>query len=366
MVRFLHTADWQMGLKATQMGLKAREVREKRFETLGRIAKLARDEHVDFVLVAGDTFDAVDVDEGVVKRTVDLMNSVAPIPVYVLPGNHDLLGPGSVWTRPGWRTAGSHIHLLDTPAEVSLGEACVLYPCPLSQKRTVQDPTAWIPPRAKGDRRIRVGIAHGGLDILPRRVNFPIPSNRAEASGLDYLALGDWHGLRLQGRSCYPGTPEPTAFDEVEPGHVLLVDIPGEGRPPRIEPRSVAFLHWAEEKPEVSDPTDVRALEERVKALGAPSSLVLRVHPHLALSASREAVDAIGVLRQAWESTCFYLDWPEGSLIVPAAPEDTPPEGLLAEADAALAAKLAPDGADAIVIEEARALLRRFTREART
>jgi hypothetical protein len=52
-IKFLHTADWQMGMKASPAGEKAREVRRKRFETAARIAELAKRENVDFVLLVG-------------------------------------------------------------------------------------------------------------------------------------------------------------------------------------------------------------------------------------------------------------------------------------------------------------------------
>ena len=363
MVRILHTADWQMGLKAAHMGVKAREVREKRFETVARIVKLAQDERVDFVVVAGDTFEAVDIDEGVVKRTVDLLNTLAPIPVFILPGNHDLLGPGSVWTRPGWRGAGANVHLLAESKEVPLPGDVTLYPCPLTQKRTAVDPTAWVPPRSEGDSRIRIGVAHGGLDIFPKTVNFPIPFNRVETSGLDYLALGDWHGLRLHGRSCYPGTPEPTAFDEAEPGKIIIVEISAAGQTPRVEPRSVALLHWVAEEPEIADPTDVRAFEEKTQALGSASSLVLHIRPRISPSAPQEAIEALATLRKAWEATCFYLDWPEETLVPPSGSERALPEGLLAEADAALAAQEGSGRVDPAVLVEARSLLRKYAQE---
>lgn len=49
--------------------------------------------------------------------------------------------------------------------------------------------------------------------------------------GLDYLAIGDTHGFRyvppdrLKPPTIYPGAPEPTAFDETEPGHVAVVFV---------------------------------------------------------------------------------------------------------------------------------------------
>ena len=60
------------------------------------------------------------------------------------------------------------------------------------RKRSSRDPTGWIPPREEGDDRLRIGLAHGALDILPvDTTNFPIAPDRDERSGLDHLALGE-------------------------------------------------------------------------------------------------------------------------------------------------------------------------------
>ena len=84
MVRFLHTADWQIGMKASHTGEKAKVVRQKRFDAAGRIVELAKQKDVDFVLLAGDTFEDHNVGDVAVKRTVDILNRFDPIPVYVL------------------------------------------------------------------------------------------------------------------------------------------------------------------------------------------------------------------------------------------------------------------------------------------
>jgi DNA repair exonuclease SbcCD nuclease subunit len=367
MVRFLHTSDWQMGMKAVQMGPKARAVRETRYDTISRISDLAHRQRVDFLIVAGDMFDDPDTDDAVIRRVTDVLNGMEPTPVFVLPGNHDPVGPGSIWTRVSWRTrVGPNVHLLNEPNEVRVNDEVALYPCPLKQKRTSRDPTAWIPARATGDVRFRIGVAHGGLDVLGASVNFPIPADRPGLSGLDYLALGDWHGLRIQGRCFYPGTPEPTAFDERDPGNVLLVDITETGATPSARPERVATLHWCEEDPQISDLTDVTALEHRLKSLGSYSSLVVRLRPRLT-SSIREVQESLAGLRLELEQTTFFLDWPEESLRLPALMETPLPEGLITEADVALATK---NGVGSVarspeLISDARSTLRQIVQEER-
>lgn len=373
MVKLLHTADWQMGMKVLLVGSKGREVRDRRYEALSKVVDLAKQEHVDFVLLAGDVFEENDVDESAVKRTVDSLNRLKPIQVFVIPGNHDPLVPGSVWTRHSWKRVDDHVHLMQESREVELGDMVVLYPCPLKQKQSKLDPTAWIPARKQDDSRIRIGVAHGSLDDLPGNVNFPIDSRRAELSNLDYLALGDWHSFVQRGKTAYPGTIEPTCFTEKEPGNVLIVDILGPGKNPTIQKHRVSSLTWIDKSPTICDETDVEKLDSDTQRSAASlSDLITRVTISYGPNVSPATLERLSALRQQLEECAFFVDWNE-----PAAPEieataSSPPEGVLKLVDEALSAikeGRIPDGPgkvyaaeDPAVVDEARALLRTLAR----
>jgi len=376
-VKFLHSADWQMGMQALQAGEKAKEVRAKRFETAARVAALAKREAVDFVLLAGDLFEHHDVDDVVVRKTVAVLNDFAPIPVFVLPGNHDPLVAGGVWDRQRWQDVGKHVRLLREPTEVLVQDDVALYPSPLTQKQSRLDPTAWIPPRGEADRRIRIGIAHGALDVLPEDVNFPIAPTRAAEVGLDYLALGDWHGFRQSGRTVYPGTMEQTSFSEKDPGNVVVVEIAHAGAEPVVSKHRVGQLVWSEHRPTLQDVTDVENLRTLLIQTGPQatplSSQILRVTPQIAPEASPVVLTELQSLRKELIEGACFIDWPEEALALAAAADVVLPEGVLADVDFDLAAILGgkiPEGpgremasADPTVVQEARALIRRLATE---
>ena len=99
MIRFLHTADWQIGTQFGQFDAEeAAHLAEARFETVRRIATEAAARRVDAVLVAGDVFDQQTVSDTVIRR---LFGSLAGFsgPWIMLPGNHDAALVESVWTR---------------------------------------------------------------------------------------------------------------------------------------------------------------------------------------------------------------------------------------------------------------------------
>ncbi|MCR4418717.1 MAG: hypothetical protein QHH27_03245 [Clostridia bacterium] len=201
--------------------------------------------------------------------------------VFVLPGNHDPLLRGGVWDRPDWKNRPPNIHFLDKKDVVPVSPArdVLLYPCPLGQKVSNMDPTAWIPKRdQETEGSIRIGVAHGSLDILGRQVNFPILPDRAAASDLDYLALGDWHSYFPYGdRTFYSGTPEPTGFEEKDAGQVLEVEIAGPGETPKVTPHRVATLTWEQQECSVATRDDLDRLLRQAVALPAPASTLWRL-----------------------------------------------------------------------------------------
>lgn len=125
---------------------------------------------------------------------------------------------------------------------------------------------------------LRIGLAHGSVrnfGSTAGSTNNVIAVDRARSAGLDYLALGDWHGLsRINERTWYSGTPEPDGFDlgGEGGGHILLVDFDvtarlGEGFAPKVTPLPVGRFSWCLEETSVSSTADVEALETRLRNL---------------------------------------------------------------------------------------------------
>jgi DNA repair exonuclease SbcCD nuclease subunit len=261
-----------------------------RMAVLERIVAEAERFSVDAVLCAGDLFD-----EPVPQR--EWWEQVAQCwarlrwthrPVFLLPGNHDPLLPESVWKIPAFREQlPSWVHVVDRPDfEYQLSADAVLYAVPCLSKAGQRDPTESIPERQPGDERIRIGMVHGStFDMKDCQVNFPISRDAAVRRGLDYLALGDTHGFRHvppdrpHPPTIYPGAPEPTAFDEVDAGHVAVVRINRQRRA-QVEARRVAYWVWEEHQ--------VGSLRE-LEALAARTDLahrVLRLRLTMKVSAS--------------------------------------------------------------------------------
>jgi DNA repair exonuclease SbcCD nuclease subunit len=278
-MRFLHTGDWQIGMKAAALGDAGARVREERLAAGRRVIETAKKHDVDFLLVAGDLFEDNAVDRVLIQKVVDILNSFGG-PVFVIPGNHDPLVPGSVWDHPAWRSA-SNVHVLfeEAPVEVPGG---ILYPCPVREKHSGRNPTSWIP--SEGNGRIRIGMAHGTVEgVRQDEPDYPIPRDAAQRAGLDFLALGHWHSYGTYPspdgatRMAYSGTHETTKFGEHDAGNVLIVEILTPGAPPTITPVRTGRLDWVTIEVQLREHGDLGRIREHLESLENPGNTLVDV-----------------------------------------------------------------------------------------
>ena len=242
-------------------------------EAAAKVIETAREHAAEFILIAGDLFESNGITRLWVRRVADLL-ATAGRPVYIIPGNHDALEPGSVWEHPAWRDA-AHVHVLREAARLELPGG-FLYPCPLRSNRGSLDPTAWIKPEV--DTGIRVGLAHGTLGGLTLEENYhPILPGAAQRTGLDYLALGHWHSARIDGRMAYCGTHEPTRFGERDSGNVLLVEIERPGTPPRVSAIPTGVLQWTQIEETIHSHDGLASLADRIARLPDPARTLIEI-----------------------------------------------------------------------------------------
>ncbi len=299
MVRLLHTADWQIGkLYGAFEPADAALLAEARFEAVERLAARAAAERVDMVLVAGDVFDV----QGVSDRTIHrLFNATAAFagPWVMIPGNHDAALAESVWTRAqrlGAIPASVHACLEPVPLLLdAIGVA--LLPAPLTQRHTYADLTAWFDGADTPAGLLRIGLAHGSVEgILAEGIDSanPIAADRAARAGLDYLALGDWHGARqVDERTWYSGTPETDRFRNNDSGRALCVEIAARGTLPRVESVPTGRYRWSAESFALQVSTDVDALLQRLARCGPDDVLQLTLTGATDLAGHRRLQAAI-------------------------------------------------------------------------
>ncbi len=233
-MRFLHTADWQLGMGRHFLGEEARHrFMQARIDAVRAMADLARAEGCAFAVAAGDLFENNQVDRRTLGRAIEAM-AAFPCPLFLLPGNHDPHDAGSIWRRREFADRKSITVLADDRIH-EVGPGLQVVGAPWASKRPrrdlVAEACAKLEPLPGG---VRVLVAHGTVtgfgDDVPERIDLPRARRALDEGRIHYLALGDRHSTtEVAPRVWYSGAPEATDYGETDSGHALVVSLDGGG-----------------------------------------------------------------------------------------------------------------------------------------
>ena len=295
------------------------------------------------------------------------------VPVYLLPGNHDPFTPDALYRGDVWRReCPSNVHVLGSQAPVVVRDGVVLLPCPLLERHTLGDATEHLTPDLGPADHVRIGVAHGGiLEILQGMAGFDepihnaVPIDRAARGRLDYLALGDWHGLLpIDERTWYSGTPEATRFKEQDPGKVLVVEIDAPGAVPRVTPQEVFGLAWKKVEINLDGAADLAGLERLLDGIPRKDTTLLELTLVGTIDAATRARLDIEILDKAKDRFCFVRvrDEKLHTVLGAEALASLPSEGWMGQVVARLQGTI--EGASDAERERALRLLYRLHKEA--
>jgi DNA repair exonuclease SbcCD nuclease subunit len=255
-LKVLHTADWHLGYVSKQLDDgDARTLAQARLAAVERVFGVAQRHDVRCILCAGDLFDVPNPGKEWWQGLLDVFHHRVgwEAPVVLLPGNHDPICFGSVYSaeHPFRSQLPDWVHVVDRKDfALELGDDAIVLAAPCTSTAGDTDLALTLPDRAEGDKRIRIGLVHGStFDLKDYQVNFPVSREAGARRGLDYLAIGDTHGYREvvpNPPTVYPGAPEPTGFGEKDAGSVVVVAFRSSGRRPLLIPERVARWSWEE------------------------------------------------------------------------------------------------------------------------
>lgn len=268
-----------------------KEIRKTQFRTLTNIVDAVKQTRSDFLVVAGDLFDTNSVSIRLVKDVLSCFASIAPVPVYIQPGTHDVFDSASVY-----RTI-LNSNILPTNVTVIPEEASEFRPVPdvglfasaNTTKRGGDRPLRRLSSLASGsDARYKVAVIHGSVDVPGLSIDPHEPlvgQDEIASSPFQYVAMGHWHKRQIwsQGgtQAIYCGTPETLEFDEIpSPGTVTVVSL---GDIVQAEERVVGTHKWVKVSLDLSLMPDANAIIHRAnQEAGSRTLLRLELRGNLA------------------------------------------------------------------------------------
>ena len=273
-MRFLHTADWQLGMTRHFLAPDAQaRYSAARRDAVAALGPLADETSAEFVVVAGDVFDANQLAPAVISQSLEAMSAIG-VPVYLLPGNHDPLDALSVYTSALFASeCPDNVTVLDRAGTWDVRPGLQIVAAPWRSKKPTTDLTAGVLADLPADATARILVAHGGVDTLDPDLANPALIHMAglraalDRGAVHYVALGDKHSRTEvgDGRVWYSGSPEVTNYDHVErdPGHVLVVDLDLDdpAHPVTVDSRTVGSWRFLTLHHELNSSRDVADLD---------------------------------------------------------------------------------------------------------
>ncbi len=278
-IRIVHTADIHLDACFAGERLPAafgNRRRQSLRDVTHAILRRASEWPADVVLLAGDVFEHDRVSTDTLAFLKSTFAEIAPILVFIAPGNHDPLVPGSGYLTESWP---ENVVIFDSPE----WQAHALDTVPLTVHgfafdgpEISQNPFGTL--QVPEDGRVHVAVAHGSeMGSLPpgKGAYAPFHAVDAATANLSYLALGHYHAMKIiEGdfatRMAYAGAPEGHGFGETGAHYYLEVEI--EGNEVAVRPVQSSRVEYSVHTIDCSDFATSQQIVESVRALPKPDN----------------------------------------------------------------------------------------------
>ena len=256
-----------------------------RLDAIEQMAQLATNEQCEFVVVCGDVFESNQVQRQVLVRAFEKMAAFPQLTFFLLPGNHDPLDASSIYNSPTFiERCPENVKVLKGFEPVQAAPGVELIPTPWPNKHPTTDLVEAACGRLEQTSSLRIIVGHGAIDSMspdpsdPKAIALERLEERISAGLIHYVALGDRHSttnVGTTGRVYYSGAPEPTDYDETDPGNVLIVDLSADHVD--IDVRHLGTWRFLCRDWQMSSDKDIEALEEWLSSLEDKDRTIVKV-----------------------------------------------------------------------------------------
>ncbi|WKD60957.1 Calcineurin-like phosphoesterase [Corynebacterium ciconiae DSM 44920] len=263
-----------------------------RITAIKKLGALAVEQECEFIVVAGDVFDANSLDPTTTGRTVEALRSL-PVPVYLLPGNHDPLVANSIFS---FTDSIDNVHVIRDHAPITVRPGVEIVGAPYLSKRVssdiVAEALADLAPAEDGS--VRIALGHGQVESRTNEddlalIDLANVERALDERVIDYLALGDTHSTAALGTSdrvWFSGSPEVTDYrdfstvggGETDSGNALVVDIDATGSSSSVDvqKRRVGTWTWHALEYEIASREDAEAFISALREYPDKSTTVIK------------------------------------------------------------------------------------------
>ena len=311
----LHFADLHLDAKfawAAAHSDAAHRRRQGLRDTLLRIVELAKEAKVDAVFCGGDLYEHERTTPDTAAFLKKAFAELAPIGVFLAPGNHDWYGRDSVYAINDW---SPNVHVFREKR---------LQPCPLVDGLTLWG-GAHLEPRGTGNFLDNFNVNEGGLHLAlfhgsehawfheqeeGKAQHAPFHAAEVPSAGFCHAFLGHYHRPQNAQHHTYPGNPDPLAFGERGERGVVVATIQCDGSVHR-ELRQVASTAAHDLKLDVSGCASQQAIRDRLAKQidGLQGVARLAVHGDLDPDVDLHDSDLRDALASSFEAVQInYLD----------------------------------------------------------
>lgn len=271
-VRIMHSADHHIGIEFRNQPELRDRLKQERLDALRRIVTEANARTCDFLVVAGDLFENINVPQRLVREVCDILRSFTG-EVLVVPGNHDYYegADSRLWNFFKDASVGSNIHLLMRHEPETFhadGRDVIFYPCYCPSKHGQDHVIGWVADMPKAADALHIGIAHGNVEGLGRDDEgnyFNMRPEDLRSAGVHCWLLGHIHAPFPEpgyvGRDLFfmPGTHTPEHVKRTTEGYAWFIDI-GDAEAIRFERYRSGGIRFLRMEKQLHSLADIAAL----------------------------------------------------------------------------------------------------------
>ena len=219
---FIHTSDLQIGMTRKFLSPEAQaRFDDARLQAVKRLGALADERGAEFIVVAGDVFEHNSLERETRGRALEVLRAL-PVPVYLLPGNHDPLVADSIFNSTA-DIAG--VTVLGDSEPVVVRDGVEVVGAPLLAKHASEDLCAKAIRDLEPTENVRILVGHGqaegyGTEDTAALIDVAGLDDAISRGVIDYVALGDTHStqsLSSSGRFFFSGSSETAAYFDRTP-----------------------------------------------------------------------------------------------------------------------------------------------------